>query len=54
MTWIEEAILKLWNEGQTAKTIAQKLGIDLDVVEDIISAPGNYLNHEALKALCDY
>jgi hypothetical protein len=45
MNGLEEAVLRLWNEGLTVPTILQKLGLDdeeKDKVEDIIEAPGNY------------
>lgn len=35
-------ILDLWNEGLMPETIAEKLGIDREEVEDTIEAPGNY------------
>lgn len=35
-------ILDLWDEGLMPETIAAKLDIDLEVVEDTIEAPGNY------------
>ena len=35
-------ILALWNEGLMPGTIAAKLGVDIEVVEDIVEAPGNY------------
>jgi hypothetical protein len=43
MDWLVEAILYLWNvEGLMPQTIANKLQIDIEVVEDTIEAPGNY------------
>lgn len=39
---LTEEIMALWNEGLMPNTIAVKLGIALEVVEDIVEAPGNY------------
>ena len=39
---LTEQILQLWNEGLMPDTIARKLGIDVEVVEDTVEAPGNY------------
>ena len=45
---IDGAALALWNEGMMPEMISQKLGYPLDSVEDIIEAPGNYINEEEL------
>jgi hypothetical protein len=39
---LTEAVLQLWNECLTIDTIAEKLGIDPDIVADIVEAPANY------------
>jgi hypothetical protein len=49
MKTLTDIVLELGNEGLTAKSIALKLGIEQDAVEDILEAPGNYLNEEQQK-----
>jgi len=39
---LTEAVFELLKEGLWIDTIAAKLGIDPDVVADIVEAPGNY------------
>jgi len=39
---LTEQVLQLAQEGLWIDTIAAKLGVDPDVVADILEAPGNY------------
>jgi len=40
---LTEQVLQLAQEGLWIDTIAKKLGIDPDIVANILEAPGNYI-----------
>ena len=56
MDSLTEAILKLWNEGMMPAVIADKLGRDIEEVEDVIEDLGNYPSAQqaALNRLADF
>lgn len=44
----EETILELWRENMAPENIALKLGIDKEIVQIVVEAPGNDVSEKEL------
>ena len=50
---LAQAIIALHREGIPPETIADKIGCSVDVVEDAIEAPGNYMSEAEYFAIME-
>ena len=48
---LSKSIIALHREGIPTETIADKIGCSVDVVEDAIEAPGNYMSEREYLAI---